>query len=87
MWNAIEMFDAFSIKAVPREENTLTDAPFVAACTFEIPECLRKRSCNVEVLFRPFVQDHWLVFNDDAQIVRFLHCIDNSPNGMITRDD
>ena len=58
------MFDAFSIKAIPMEENTLADALSVTACTFEIPECLKEKNCKIEVLFRPSVpdnQDHWQV--------------------------
>ena len=81
------MFDAFSIKVVPREENTLVDALSVIACTFEIPEYLKEKKCKVEVLSRPSVpnnQDHWQVFDDDAQIVCFLHCIDYSQTNAIT---
>ena len=69
------MFDAFAIQAVPREENTFADALSVIACTFEIPDYLKEKKCKVEVLFRPSVpdnQDHWQVFDNDAQIIAFL---------------
>ena len=59
-------------------------------CTFEIPEYLKEKKCKVEVLFRPSVpnnQDHWQVFDNDAQIVRFLHCIDYPQNNVITLED
>ena len=79
VWDTIEMFDAFAIQAVPREENTLVDALSVIACTFEIPSRL-KEECKFEVLFRPSVpdnQDHWQVFDNDAQIIAFLQHSDN----------
>ena len=84
------MFDAFSINEVPRDENMLVDDLSVIACTFEILEYLRETKCKVEVLFRPFVpdnQDHWKVFDNDAQIVHFLHCIDYLQNNVITLHD
>ena len=58
VWDTIEMFDAFAIRAVPREENTLDDALSVIACTFEIPNHLKEKECKVEVLFRPSVPDN-----------------------------
>ena len=84
------MCDAFSIKAVLREENTLADTLSVTTCTFAIPECLKEKNCKVEALFRPFVpdnQDHCRVFPNDAQIVCFLHCIDYPQNNAITLED
>ena len=66
------------------------DALFVAACTFEAPEFLVKSKCKVEAFFRPFVpnkKDHWQIFNDDAQIIILLHCVDYSLNHMISLDD
>ena len=56
--DSIEMFDVFSIKVVPREENTLANALSVTTCTFEILECLKEKNCKVEVLFSPFVLDN-----------------------------
>ena len=57
VWDTIEMFDAFAIQAVPREENALADALLVITCTFEIPNHL-KEECTFEVLFRPSVPDN-----------------------------
>lgn len=58
VWDTIELFDAFSIKFVPREDNSLADALAVAASTFEVPDALIERKCKVEVLFRPCVPDN-----------------------------
>ena len=58
VWDAIEIFDAFSIKAVPREETTVAEALPVIACTFEILEYLKEKNCELEVLFRPSVPDN-----------------------------
>ena len=68
----------------------MADAISVTSCTFEIHECLKEKNCKVEVLFRPSVpdnQDHWQVFDNDAQIVLFLHCIDYLQNNAITLED
>ena len=75
VWDTIEMFGAFSIQAVLREENTFVDALSVIACTFEIPSHLKEKDCKVEVIFRPSIpdnQDHWQFFDSDAQIIAFL---------------
>ena len=89
VWDTIEMFNAFAIQAVPREGNTLADALLVIACTFEIPDYLEEE-CKVEVLFRPSVpdnQDHWQVFDNDAQIIAFLHNTDNFQNCNVNLED
>ena len=53
VWEAIETFDAFGIRAVPREENTLADELYVITSTFEVLKSLSQQECKVEVLFRP----------------------------------
>ena len=63
LWDAIEIFDAFSIKAVLREENTLADTLSVTTCTFAIPECLKEKNCKVEALFRPFFPENKITGN------------------------
>ena len=90
VWVPIEMFDAFAIQAVPREENTLADALSVIACTFEIPSHLKEKYCKVEVIFRSLVpnnQDRWQVFDSDAQIIAFLQHSDNFQNCNVELED
>jgi ribonuclease HI len=68
-------FKKVSIEAVPREENHVADALDVSASTLQPCEGPFHDLCKMEVLFRPFVPDnleHWQVFEDDNQIIRFM---------------
>jgi ribonuclease HI len=68
-------FRKVSIEAVPREENHVADALAVSASTLQPCEGPFHDLCKMEVLFRPSVPDnleHWQVFEDDDQIIRFM---------------
>jgi len=68
-------FRKVSIEAVPREENHVADALAVSASTLQPCEGPLHNLCRMEVLFRPFVPDnleHWQVFEDDDQTIRFM---------------
>jgi hypothetical protein len=68
-------FRKVSIEAVPREENHVVDALVVSASTLQPCEGPFHDLCKMEVLFRPSVPDnleHWQVFEDDNQIIRFM---------------
>jgi hypothetical protein len=76
--DTIELFDAFAIKVVPRERNVVVDALAVATSTLQPCRELVNGECKMEVIFRPSIPDnleHWQVFNDDAQILHFLHSL------------
>lgn len=75
VWDNIKLFNAFGIKAVPRVENSLANALVVAATTLQSSDALISTKCRIEIIFRPCIpnnEDHWQVFDDDAQIIRFL---------------
>jgi ribonuclease HI len=68
-------FRKVSIEVVPREENHVADALAVSASTLQPCEGPLHDLCKMEVLFRPSVPDnleHWQVFEDDDQIIRFM---------------
>jgi ribonuclease HI len=76
IWDTIEMFDAMDIISVPRDQNSLADSLAVAASTLQPSEDLIKGEGKLEIIFRPSVPDnvdHWQVFRDDKQILRFIH--------------
>jgi hypothetical protein len=64
-----------TIKVVPREENYVADALVVSASTLQPCDGPLQNLCKMEVLFRPSIPDnleHWQVFEDDDQIIRFM---------------
>jgi hypothetical protein len=70
------MFDAMDIILVPRDQNSLADSLAVAASTLQPSEDLIKGEGKLEIIFRPSVSDnvdHWKVFKDDKQILRFIN--------------
>jgi ribonuclease HI len=75
IWNLISDLDAIDLIAIPREQNSKVDELAVAASTLQLPENLIDENISVEVIFRPLVpdnMDHWQVFDDDKQMVKFL---------------
>ena len=59
VWDSIELFDAFAIKEVPREQNAQADALDVAAATLQPCESLISGESKMEIIFRPSVPDNF----------------------------
>jgi ribonuclease HI len=75
---AIEGFAEFTITFVPRAMNELADSLAVSACAF-IPPLPHKLSYEIQVRHRPSLPDNvkfWKVFEDDAELTRFLTVVD-----------
>jgi ribonuclease HI len=75
IWAMIEDLDALNLIAIPREQNSKADELAVAASTLSLPDSLINENISVEVIFRPSVPDnknHWQVFDDDKQVIKFL---------------
>ncbi|KAH9303254.1 hypothetical protein KI387_014837 [Taxus chinensis] len=75
VWDLIEMFDSFKILYHDKGLNATADKLAVLGSKFG--NCTVSPYCeyNIKVLTRPPVPDnvkHWKVFNDDAQVLRFL---------------
>jgi len=76
IWDTMEWFHALDLISVPREHNNLVDKLVVSTSTFQPSEELLNGHGKMEVNFRPPVPDdvdHWQVFRDDKQILRFIH--------------
>jgi ribonuclease HI len=68
-------FKRISIEVVPREENHVADALAISVSNLQPCEGPLHDQCKMEVLFRPSIPDnleHWKVFEDDDQIIRFM---------------
>jgi ribonuclease HI len=91
IWNLINDFDAIDLIAIPREQNSKADELAVAASTLQLPDSLIDENISVEVIFRPSVPDnmnHWQVFDDDKQMVKFLlHIHEFSDLGISLKEE
>jgi ribonuclease HI len=68
-------FKIVSLEAIPREDNHMEDALAVSSSTLQPYEGPLRDLCKMEVLFRPSIPDnleHWQVFEDGDQIIRFM---------------
>jgi ribonuclease HI len=65
----------FNLIVIPREQNSKVDELTVAASTLQLLDGLTNENISVEVIFWPSVPnnvDHWQVFDDDKQRIKFL---------------
>jgi hypothetical protein len=86
---AIEGFAEFTITFVPRAMNELADSLAVSACAF-IPPLPHKLSYEIQVRHRPSLPDNvkfWKVFEDDAELTRFLTVVDEYAEQQIDQDN
>jgi ribonuclease HI len=75
---AIHTFKNFKNSFIPRAMNELDDSLAVSACAF-IPPLPTKLNYEIQVKYRPSLPDNvklWKVFEDDAELTRFLAVID-----------
>jgi hypothetical protein len=71
----INDLDALNLIAIPREQNSKVDELAVAASTLQLPDNLIDENISEEVIFTPSIPDnmnHWQVFDDDKQVIKFL---------------
>jgi ribonuclease HI len=76
VWNLMNKFSAFNINSIPRLNNAEADLLANVASKLFPTEGLSPNAFSVELLFRPSVPDNitnWRVFDDDQQIINFLH--------------
>jgi ribonuclease HI/transposase InsO family protein len=76
VWNLINKFSAFNINSIPRSSNVEADLLANVASKLLPADGLSPNAFSVELLFRPSIPDNitnWRVFNDDHQIINFLH--------------
>jgi hypothetical protein len=93
VWNLINKFSAFNINSIPRSSNVEADLLANVASKLLPADGLSPKAFSVELLFRPSIPDNitnWRVFNDDHQIINFLHMEETFQGAVIdeqTHDD
>jgi ribonuclease HI len=86
---AIKNFADFKISFVPRAMNEVADSLAVSACAF-IPPLPHKLSYEIQIRHRPSLPDNvkfWKVFEDDAELTRFLAVVDEYADLQIDQDN
>jgi ribonuclease HI len=76
IWDSMESLDALNLIDIPREQNFKEDELAAVASTLQLSQELIKENISVEVIFRhsvPDNMDHWQIFDDDKQVIRFLN--------------
>jgi ribonuclease HI len=76
VWSLINKFSAFNINSIPRSSNAEADLLANVASKLLPADGLSPNAFSVELLFRPSIPDNitnWRVFDDDQQIINFLH--------------
>jgi ribonuclease HI len=76
VWSLMNKFSSFNINSIPRLNNAEADLLANVASKLLPAEGLSPNAFSVELLFRPSVPDNitnWRVFDDDQQIINFLH--------------
>lgn len=86
VWDTMGYFDALDLEAIPREQNSLADELVVAVSTLQLSDELIKDEMKMEIIFRTYIPDnseHWQVFDDEKQVIRFLDNLDEFENFRI----
>jgi hypothetical protein len=79
-------FSSFNINSIPRLSNSEADLLANVASKLFPAEGLSPNAFSIELLFRPSILDNitnWRVFNDDQQIINFLHMEDTFQGSII----
>jgi ribonuclease HI len=93
VWSLINQFSAFNINSIPRSSNVEADLLANVASKLLPVDDLSPSTFSVELLFRPSVPNNitsWRVFEDDQQIINFLHMEETFQGAVIdeqTHDD
>jgi ribonuclease HI len=93
VWSLMNKFSAFNINSIPRLNNVEADLLANVASKLLPAEGLSPNTFFVELLFRPSVPDNitnWRVFDNDHQIINFLHMEETFQGAVIderTHDD
>jgi hypothetical protein len=89
VWDLIDnLFLAFNLSFIPREQNQKVDSMALAASMFR-PPIGPSIKYQVEIKHITTIPDnikHWKVFSDDSKLQRFLHTIDEFSNISIDQE-
>jgi ribonuclease HI len=86
VWILINKFSTFNINSIPRSSNTEADLLANVASKLLPADGLSPSAFSVELLFQPSIPDNitnWRVFDDDQQIINFLHMEETFQGVMI----
>ena len=86
VWILMHKFSAFNINSIPRMSNSVVDLLANVASKLLPDESLSPNAISIELLFRPLILDNitnWRVFDDDQQIINFLHMEDTFQDAVI----
>jgi hypothetical protein len=86
VWGLMCKFSAFNINSIPRLSNSKFDLLANIASKLFPVEGLSPNVFFIEFLFKLSILDNitnWRVFNDDQQIINFLHMEDTFPGAII----
>ena len=79
----MEFFDALNLIAIPKDQNSMEDKLAVVALTLEPSKEFLNGNRKLEINFRPSIpnnMEHWQVFQNDEQILRFIHNVEEFSN-------
>jgi ribonuclease HI len=86
LWSLIQKLLAFNINSIPRLSNSEADLLDNVASKLFPTEGLSLNSFSIELLFKPSIPNNitnWRVFDDDQQIIDFLHMEDTFQGAII----
>ena len=85
----IKSFAKFKLNYIPRARNELADSLAVSACAF-IPPFPPQLNYEIKMRHRPSLPDNvkfWKVFEDDAELTRFLGVVDEFADLQIDNEN
>ena len=86
VWDRMNKFEAFNIKSIPCTLNFEADMLANAASNLCPSDDFSHDKFSVELIYRPLILDNitnWRVFEDDEQIINFLHSEDTFKGSVI----
>jgi hypothetical protein len=86
VWSLMQTNSAFNINSIPRLSNSEVDLLANVAYKLLPTEGISPNVFSIELLFRPSILDNitnWRVFDDDQQIINFLHMVDTFQGTII----
>ena len=89
VWDLMNKFESFNIKSIPRTLNHEADMLANAASNLCPSDDFSHNKFSVELIYKPSIPDNimnWRVFEDDEQIINFLHSEDTF-KGLVIDDE
>jgi hypothetical protein len=78
--------EAFNIKSIPHSDNSKYDTLANAASKLSPSDDFTHNKFSIELIYEPSIPDNitnWIIFNDNQQIIDFLHSEDTFRGSVI----